>query len=572
MDTQERRSTETMELSEARVAYETALIQLEEALPPPEKPPVVVDPDTVPWRQALLSAVLLVPLAIWRGLGWLLAGLVRETRATLADLKGRLVRFGRGEGAVIGGPEAERRDRIQALLLEVLWARDHVQEAIEARNGASYETRRNTLAFVMTNEKRLQRVGQRAVEIADISTAALRELQPTPPDSDRWWWFMNYPSARRARRANLVWFVLAFVPGLAAVVLITLLAQRLAINGPDLLSGASLVSQVGLGLGSILAGRELLGELFFRGTTAAWQGKLVFALASVFLVVILVFYFLAPPAAALIYNVFGQRAIEAGNAAEAELYLESAARLDPDPHAAALLEVGCLYETLGAPDRAQTVFERVLEADSRLLLARYHLAQLYSDRTSPGQALQLLEDGLNLLDVGHEDIAEGDPGFLPTIDTLDEADEIEYLLRLARGRAYLESNAPEQARSNLRIAEDLFNQIEARDPTRAPAVASAGWTDLACGPDDDLIPFILGTNMNLHYYLARTYDALCDDPATIDAALEEWRLVRNGRPSSSRQEAWRDDAVRRLSSGETCETNYGGIQGLLGVTQLPDRR
>ena len=52
-----------------------------------------------------------------------------------------------------------------------------------------------------------------------------------------------------------------------------------------------------------------------------------------------------------------------------------------------------MYETLGAPDRARSVFERVLEADSRLLLARYHLAELYIDQGNTGQALQLLEDG-----------------------------------------------------------------------------------------------------------------------------------------------------------------------------------
>lgn len=69
--------------------------------------------------------------------------------------------------------------------------------------------------------------------------------------------------------------------------------------------------------------------------------------------------------------------------------------------------------------------------------------------------------------------------------------------------------------------------------------------------------YISGTTMNLHYYLAGTYDALCNDPATIAAAQEEWRLVRNDRPTSGRPEAWRDDAARRLSSNQTCETNYG---------------
>lgn len=557
-------STQTTELSEARIAYETALLRLEDALPKTGPPPVEIDPAHLTWRQALTGAALLLPRALGRGLASLGRALRGELAESMTGLKARLIRAAQDGPVMLGGPEIATREKIRGLLLEVLWARDHVQESIEHSEGASYETKRSTLAFVMGNEIRLQRSGQQALEIADLSTADLREHQPTPPSPDRWWWFLNYPRARRARRVNTLWFILAFVPALASVVLVTLLAQRLAINGPDLLSGASLVAQVGLGLGSIIAGREILNDIITRGATGAWQGKLTFVLASLFLVVVVVFYFLAPPAAATVYNLFGQRAIRAGNAAEAELYLESAARLDPDPHAASLLEVGCLYETLGAPDRARNVFERVLEADSRLLLARYHLAQLYSDDGAFDQSLQLLEDGLNLLDVGREDIEGGSPGFLPNIDTLDETDHIEYLLRLARGRAYLESNAPEQARTNLRDAEDLFNAITAQAPESASATPATGREELACGPDDDLVPFIASTRMNLHYYLAQTYDALCNDPATVEAALEEWRLVRNGRPSSSRQEAWRDDAIRRLSSGETCETGYGGLLGQRG--------
>jgi tetratricopeptide (TPR) repeat protein len=406
----------------------------------------------------------------------------------------------------------------------------------------------------------LQRLGQLAVQAANLETADLRDTQPTPPEDDRWWWFLNLPRAKLARRMNMIWFVLAVVPALASIVLITLLAQRLAINGPDLLSGASVVAQVGLGLGSILAGRELLNDLLLKGARVSWEGQLTFSLAALFLVVVVIFYFLAPPGAAAIYNLFGQQAIDGGNAAEAELYLESAARLDPDPYAASLLEVGCLYQTLGSPDRAQTVFERVLEADSRLLLARYYLAELYSDRREYDKALQLLEDGLNLLETGREELQAGNPEFLPDVDSLTETDQLEYLLRLARGRAYLESNAPEQAKGNLLDAEAFYNQL-VLSPTTAAASRSPTSTparlDLACGPRDSLEPYIRSTKMNLHYHLARTYDALCSDDATVAAAMEEWRFVRNGLPSSSRQEAWRDDAVRRLSSGQTCQEQYG---------------
>jgi tetratricopeptide (TPR) repeat protein len=486
--------------------------------------------------------------------------------------KGRLARFAVGEPAVLGGVKTEERDEIRRLLLEALWARDHVQETIERKDGASYASKREALQFVMDNEARLHRLGQRALEIADLNSADLRDMQPTPPQPEQWWWFVNYPRARRARRMNSVWFALALLPALASIVLITLLAQRLAINGPDLLSSASVLAQVGLGLASIIAGREILRDLILAGVSGSYQGKLSFLLASLFLLVTVIFYFVAPPGAALIYNLFGQRAINAGNAAEAELYLESAARLDPDPHAGALLEVGCLYQTLGAPDRAQSVFERVLEADSRLLLARYHLAQIYTDRGNYGQALQLSEDGLNLLDTAREDMAAGAFDFLPGVDSPAKADEMEYLLRLARGRAYLESDAPEQAKTNLRDAEDLLNALITEAAARGMTGVAAS-DETACALTADRRPFVIGTQLNMHYYLALTYDRLCDDEATVAAAQEEWRLVRNGRPSNSRQEAWRDDAVRRLSSGETCRTNYGLSPLMLsGLGGLPSRR
>jgi tetratricopeptide (TPR) repeat protein len=567
-------STQTLELSEAQTAYQMALARLEEALPKIGKPPVVVDPTTISWPRLLLRALVAIPRALLRLIGLIFGQAGEGLTGMLHDLKARLAGFAQGGPVVMGGPEVERRNNIRSLLLETLWARDHVQDAIERRDGASYVSKRDTLTFVMDNEVRLQRVGQLALEAADLDTSDLREVQPTPPGPERWWWFLNYPRAKRARRLNTVWFVLALLPAMASVVLITLLAQRLAINGPDLLSSASVIAQVGLGLASIIAGREILNDLILRGVTSSWQGKLSFALASLFLSVVVIFYFVAPPGAAMIYHAFGQRAIDAGNAAEAELYLESAARLDPDPHAASLLEVGCLYQALGAPERAQTVFERVLEADSRLLLARYHLAQLYTDRGEYDQSLQLLEDGLNLLDTGRSDMARGDYEFLPGVNTEAKADEMEYLLRLARGRAYLESSAPEQAKTNLRNAEALFEQVEADSAAIQASANALGRFDLSCGPKDDRRPFILNTRLDLHYYLARTYDALCSDDATIVAAQEEWRLIRNGQPSSSRQEAWRDEAVRRLSSDETCTTNYGltaaSLLGSLG--EAPSRR
>jgi tetratricopeptide (TPR) repeat protein len=552
---------QAVDLVEARDAYAEALQALENVLPQNEAVPVVIDPGTITWRQVFGHALMLIPMTLFRLIRIVFGGVWHVVAAMGTSIKERLVRAAMVHPSVMG--ETEQDEQIRLRLLDTLWARDHVQQALERRSDVSYAIKRSVLSFVIENETRLQRLGQLALEVADLEPADLRDAQPMEPDQDSWWWFLNYPRAKRARRMNTVWFAMAIIPALASLTLITLLAQRLALNGPDLLSGASVVAQVGLGLGSIIAGRQLMDDLIMKGARVSWQGQVTFALASVFLIVVVIFYFLAPPAAAVVYNVFGQQAIKSGNAAEAELYLESAARLDPDPHAADLSEVGCLYQTLGSPDRAETVFERVLEADSRLLLARYHLAELYSNRGDYAQALQLLEDGLNLLNTGRERMRSGDYDFLPGIDSEEEADEIEYLLLLARGRAYVESGAPEQAKGYLRDAEDLYSQIEEnevlRSPGRRASMPALDESNPICSPSENLVPYILSTELNLHYHLARTYDALCNDAATATAALQEWRFVRNGLPTSFRQETWQDEAANRLSTGTSCLQQYGQV-------------
>jgi tetratricopeptide (TPR) repeat protein len=551
MDERRPSSEQTVDLSEARIAYQAALFNLDEALPKPPAAPVEVDLADVTLSQALLRALRRLPVALWQAVLAILGIFRNLFRAVSNDLKGRMVRFTQGRHTIVKDSETDSRAVIRDLLLKALWARDYVQDAIERTSSASYVSRSEVLSFVMANEERLQDLGQRALVTGNLDIADLRTSQPRPPDPDRWWWFLNYPGGRFARRMNMVWFVLAIIPALAALVLVTLLAQRLAINGPDLLSGASLVAQVGLGLGGIVAGRELISDLIRRGANTSWQGQVTFALASVFLVVVVLFYYIVPPGAALIYNIFGQQAIRAGNAAEAELYLESAARLDPDPHAAGLMEVGCLYQTLGAPDRAQTVFERALEADSRLLLARYHLAERYSDQAEYAQSLQLLEDGLNLLTDARLRLENGEDSELPGVKTLADADKLQYLLYLARGRAFLENNAPERAQTDLKEAQALFATIEVNvgpiDPDKV---------DLSCNTEDDLGPFIVTTKLNMDYYLARTWDTICDSEKTANDALRLWREIRNSTPINSRQRGWHDEAKRQLSTGYNCLTNY----------------
>ena len=442
--------------------------------------------------------------------------------------------------------------RMQAILLEVLWSRDYVQYILEQPEPVPYHVKRNTLKFLLDNDNRLDEARRRAVDDTDINFVKLRNGQPTLPPAESWWWYTDNRRTRRARRLNAFWFVAAIFPALAATVLITLLIQRLSVGGFHILSGASFIGELILGGGAVLSGREFLNSfLNDRSSGRSWQGEIAFILAIVLLVVTTGFYTLAPPLAANVYNWFGNQAIETGNAAEAELYFESATRLDPDPHAGNFAEVGCLYLTLGSPDNAQDVFEQVLEADSRLLMTRYHLAQIEIAQGNYDIALQLLTDGLNLLDDTRDDLANGDDPFSPHITNTVIADQVEYLLRLALGQAYFEvaeseSISFQQAKSNLRKAQQLFDKLQASGHS---GIVTSSF-ELPCLADDNLSVFIASTEIDLLYFQANTFYAICANESDADAAEDLWREVRTFSPiSSSRQANFKDDAELRLTEG-----------------------
>lgn len=484
----------------------------------------------------LLSG-LLIFWVLFRGLWFVIVETARDIQA-IFDTK---------RATIDQAAKSREARRIQHMLLEVLWARDYIQLLLDDDELSPYEIRRDTLQYVVEHDDVLDEIRRRAIELADLDLVKLRQAQPTPPPPKAWWWFLDRRRARRVRQLNAFWFVAAMLPALAGIILITLLTQRLAVDGLDVLSSASLFAEIILGSGAVLAGRELLNAFFVdRSSGRSWQGEIAFVLASVFLIVIAAFYYLVPPAAAEVYNWFGQQAIEAGNATEAELYLESAARLDPDPHAASYVEVGCLYLTLGAPERAENVFERGLEADSRLLLARYHLAEIYIDDGNEEIALQLIEDGLNLLDRNATEDAEP---FLPQVEDDLTARRIQYLLFLSFGHAYLETDAFQQAKENLKNAQILFDTLE-------PFVQDDDFDNIIqipCRPNERLDDFIDNTELDLTYFRARTFDALCD----VDAAHRAWDLVVRGNATTTRQEAYLAEANIRLNSGppEGCVAN-----------------
>ncbi len=494
-----------------------------------------------PW--VLLVTVINIPLSFLRELWGILTETADDLGALLGDKSSRKRE----------AQKSERAAHLQHLVLEALWARDYVQYVLEQPEPVPYHIKRNTLRYLIDNDDLLDMLRRKAMEEGDLNPIQLRKAQPTPPETDAWWWFMDNRRIRRARRTNAFWFAAAIVPALAAIILITLLTQRLAIDGPDVLSGASALAQLVLGAGSVLAGRELLNMFFFdRSSGRSWQGEATFVLATLFMVVVAGFYLFAPPSAATVYNWFGQQAIKSGNAAEAELYLESAARLDPDPHAGNLMEVGCLYLTFGSRDRSQSVFERVLEADSRLLLARYHLAEIYIDQGEYDKARQLVNDGINLLTSGRSEFEAGESDeILPRITSDEDADKIEYLLKLSLGRGYLAAGENQSAKQVLAEANQIYARMDAAGIFAA--ATPTGAIEIPCTFEGDLMDiYIEITELDLQYLLANTYDAICQTEEDDTAAKQSWNIVARSKPYNIRQETYRAEGLDRIHNVESC--------------------
>lgn len=530
-----------LDLQSACRSYQEALEAFQAAFPDMDKHQTqeMTQDNWLSWLLrtpfALLLMLVNIPRAMLAELWEILTETAEDVRAYLGDEGAR-----RSEAA-----QSERSATLQQLLLDALWARDYVQRALEDDAPVSYQVKRRVLHYLITHDDLLDVLRRRAVDEGELNPIQLRKAQPTPPPAEAWWWYMDNRRTRRARRLNAFWFVAAMIPALAAIILITLLTQRLSIDGPDVLAGASALAQLVLGAGSVLAGRELLNMFFVdRSSGRSWQGEATFALATLFLIVVVSFYLFAPPAAAEVYNWFGQQAIKSGNAAEAELYLKSATRLDPDPHAANLLEVGCLYQTFGSRDQAQNVFERVLEADSRLLLARYYLAEIYTDQEDYETAQQLLTDGINLL--GRQD----DEVNLPGIEDEATVVRIEYLLKLALGHAHLEAEEAQSAKQQLEEALRLYEQLEAAGVFAGITVD--GTIELPCRFDDEqLDAYLLTTRLDLIYFQARTFDAICAR-GDIEAAEQAWNDVFRSQTYNTRHETYVAEAVVRLTTYDSC--------------------
>ena len=532
-----------VELQAAKEAYEKALEALIDEFPDIRSSTEMM--QTVEFKEErslwdlfrdsflFLLSGLLIFWVILRGVWFVLIETIEDIRAV----------FRRRQRESIESLAKSREARhLQTLLLEVLWARDYVQEMLEVTEAVPYAVRRETLQYIVEHDDVLDEIRRRVIDRADLDPVKLRKAQPTTPPESAWWWFMNNRRTLRARQLNAFWFVAAIVPGLAGIILVTLLTQRLAVNGLDVLSSASVLAEFILAFGGVLAGRELLNAFFVdRSSGHSWQGEITFVLASLFMILMAGFYSLVPPAAAEVYNWFGQRAIEAGNASEAELYLESATRLDPEPHATNYVQVGCLYLTLGSPENAQRVFEEALEAESRLLISRYHLAEIYVANGQASTALQLIEDGLNLLNTEEE----SEEDFLPLVNDQQTIDQARYLLHLALGQAYLETGALQQAKANLQLARQEFEQLDSVTVQRI--------VQPPCIPDKSLDEFVQNTKINLDYFRALTFDAICDIRQPSRERQQAWLDVRNSsQPKTSRQQGYQANAEEKLENYRDC--------------------
>jgi tetratricopeptide (TPR) repeat protein len=407
-------------------------------------------------------------------------------------------------------------------LIEALWARNALETTIQN----STEAVITLLPEIAIWDSRLAASGQRALHSNTVDLESWRALLPDSI-TQNWWWHLDDPLAVHRTTLETVLKVIAGILITLALGIIGLMTQRLWMNDLEALGGIVAVGQLLFGGGLITAnGRRLLHELS-RRMPAAWRmsGAVTFTGAAVFLAVTLLTYFVGLPALAAWMHGRGVDAVRDHNASLAKTYLETAIRLRPS-YAPSLVQLGILYEQLGDDTQAQMSFRQALESESRLVLAHYRLAELYTDAGDTLGAIRLLDYAISLLQANAVDKLVSSP---------DERTQMLVLLLVSRGRAFLEANQPDEA---------LYDLVEAR-------ITADAHPDLFIPPPGEV------RLTELFALQARAYDALygltCDE-ALLELARGAWREARSlADMRNTRERQWSVQATKQLNESLTCE-------------------
>jgi tetratricopeptide (TPR) repeat protein len=302
-----------------------------------------------------------------------------------------------------------------------------------------------------------------------------RDIFPSR-DNLQWWWYLDKRLVRRDGKITpeepISWmFLLSGVVVAMALGIMLLTTQSLWSNGLELVGNVNLVLQGLAGIGLVTEqGRNLLnqiGESFgkltpiddtekmFLNVPEAKAGRGLFIGSLIFLSIVLITTFLLLPIAAVGLHRLGITALESGNVTGARFYFDLSIRIRPDfglfpkpDSAASMAQVGVLFWQDGNVPAAIDAFEQALSADSRLVLAQYHLGRIYTGQGEFHRAATMFDRCINLL---NDHLASEIR--LPVTDDL--AKQQLFRCYVARADAYMLSGVTLATLADLRSAREL---------------------------------------------------------------------------------------------------------------------
>lgn len=424
-------------------------------------------------------------------------------------------------------------------LLKALFARDYIQSFLEKEASRFHPVDDDLVKRVNKSDEKLKNLWkEKNRKIASANLAAIRRSRTVPLRRDsRWWWYQPPRSRPHWLRDNIV-FLLILIVLLALALRFTITAiprmeliyDTLKATASTVISVLSLAGQLLIGGGVLVLARHAFGFLQRQLEKHLEEVPRYFTLgvALLSLAVLLSFFsWIARPITAWIYDLGGRYFVTQADADQAWVYLGSATALDPLLYARDFALVGCLYLTPPdrAPEAARSNFQRVLEADPRLVLAQIHLANLYiEDDEIDNYNEQLLNAQALLLAA---DLTQ-DPSLQNT--TQFNVDTLAYLLSLYRGHVYLELGEYQRAKADLEASWNLYtSNLSARVGNEAPNPNIVPCSVPNQEDDRQFKAYLASTPLNLRYWQARTLDALiCTGEGILsdaEAAEEAWMFV-----------------------------------------------
>lgn len=351
-------------------------------------------------------------------------------------------------------------------LLVSLLARDHV-EAI--RQQASVPTTEQVQHLIQL-DTRLRQTTAPLTNLADWRASI-------HPNKAPWWWQLDEAQSKREKERDLLWDILAISFIILTIPLVTDIIGRLWAHAPDNFTiSSSLLLLLITASPFTTRGRELAQWVLKRipRLPARWHTEALLMTAFFAFVLVAFGRFALLPQLAVWYNDRGVVALEAGDVANGQLYLQRATAIDKD-FAASYYNLATTYETIAQPEEAITWYKQALAHNLTFSPAYNNLGRLYLEQGNYQQAIPTLQAGLTHLTQATPDEA--------TIHT-------RYLLLTHLGQAYYELEQWQTARATLTEAIDLEAGQAMDFPSARP-----------------------------HFYLALTYEAL-EQPA--DEIIVAW--------------------------------------------------